>query len=64
MYMTHFLHQVFLPKSYLVGLNGGIGGQGGGVIGRVNFCQKHTNMLADVFYCVFGCTDQLQQISE
>ena len=33
-------------------------------LGRVNFCQKHPNMSADDFYCVFGCTDQPQQVSE
>ena len=30
---------------------------------RVNFGHKHPNKLADVFYCVFGCTDQPQKIS-
>ena len=32
-------------------------------LGRVNFCQKHPNMSAKSFYCVFWCTDQPQKIS-
>ena len=32
-------------------------------LGRVNFCQKQPNMPAEIFYCVFGCTDQPQKIS-
>ena len=30
-------------------------------LGRVNFCQKHPNMPAESFYCVFWCTDQPQK---
>ena len=33
------------------------------VVGRVNFCQKHPNMSAESFYCVFWYTDQPQKIS-
>ena len=32
------------------------------IVGRVNFCQKHPNMLDESFYCVFWCTDQPQKI--
>ena len=32
-------------------------------VGRVNFCQKHPNISAEIFYCVFGCTDQPQTFS-
>ena len=35
----------------------------GCTVGRVNFCQKHPNMSAESFYCVFWCTDQPQKIS-
>ena len=34
-----------------------------GMVGRVNFCQKYPNLPAEIFYCVFGCTDQPQNIS-
>jgi hypothetical protein len=33
------------------------------LVGRVNFCQKHPNIPAESFYCVFRCTDQPQKIS-
>ena len=33
------------------------------MLGRVNFCQKHPNMSAESFYCVFWCTDQPQRKS-
>ena len=32
-------------------------------LGRVNFCQKHPNIPAESYYCVFRCTDQPQKIS-
>ena len=32
-------------------------------IGLLNFCQNNLNMVADVFYHVFGCTDPPQKIS-
>ena len=32
-------------------------------VGRVNFCQKHPNISAESFYCVFWWTDQPQKIS-
>ena len=32
-------------------------------VGRVNFCQKHPNISAESFYCVFWYTDQPQKIS-
>ena len=33
-----------------------------GGVGRVTFCQKHSNIPAEIFYCVFWCIDQLQKI--
>ena len=30
-------------------------------VGRVNFCQKHSNIPVEIFNCVSGCTHQPQK---